>query len=109
MPFGLKINAGATYQRAMERIFDDILHKHVECYFDDLVVKSKKKRDYLKDLKFVLDRLRKYQLRMNPHKCAFDVTSGKFLCFVLRHRGIEVDRSKVKVIQRMPSSKTCTS
>ncbi len=42
MPFGLK-NAGATYQRAMQRIFDDILHKNVECYVDDLVVKSKKK------------------------------------------------------------------
>jgi len=42
MPFGLK-NAGATYQRAMQRIFDDILHKKVECYVDDLVVKSKKK------------------------------------------------------------------
>ncbi|KAL0372528.1 UNVERIFIED_CONTAM: Transposon Tf2-12 polyprotein [Sesamum calycinum] len=41
MPFGLK-NAGATYQRAMQKIFDDILHKNVECYVDDLVVKSKK-------------------------------------------------------------------
>ena len=40
MPFGLK-NTGATYQRAMQMIFDDILHKHVECYVDDLEVKSK--------------------------------------------------------------------
>ncbi|KAA0055891.1 uncharacterized protein E6C27_scaffold438G00090 [Cucumis melo var. makuwa] len=69
MPFGLK-NAGATYQHAMQRIFDDMLHKHIECYVDDLVVKSKKKCDHLKDLKLVLDRLRKYQLRMNPLKSA---------------------------------------
>ncbi|KAL0549122.1 hypothetical protein IC582_013602 [Cucumis melo] len=104
MPFGLK-NAGATYQRAMQRIFDDMLHKHVECYVDDLVVKSKKKCDHLKDLKLVLDRLRKYQLRMNPLKCAFGVTSGKFLGFIVRHRGIEVDHSKIDAIQKMPSPK----
>ncbi|KAL0455087.1 UNVERIFIED_CONTAM: Transposon Tf2-12 polyprotein, partial [Sesamum latifolium] len=50
MPFGLK-NAGATYQRAMQRIFDDMLHKNVECYVDDLVVKSKKREDHLYDLR----------------------------------------------------------
>ncbi|KAL0539564.1 hypothetical protein IC582_023780 [Cucumis melo] len=104
MPFGLK-NAGATYQRAMQRIFDDMLHKHIECYVDDLVVKSKKKCDHLKDLKLVLGRIRKYQLRMNPLKCAFGVTSGKFLGFIVRHRGIEVDHSKIDAIQKMPSSK----
>ncbi|KAL0534678.1 hypothetical protein IC582_028969 [Cucumis melo] len=104
MPFGLK-NAGATYQRAMQRIFDDMLHKHIECYVDNLVVKSKKKCDHLKDLKLVLDRLRKYQLRMNPLKCAFGVTSGKFLGFIVRHRGIEVDHSKIDAIQKMPSLK----
>ncbi|KAA0060398.1 uncharacterized protein E5676_scaffold318G001470 [Cucumis melo var. makuwa] len=61
----------ATYQSAMQRIFDDMLHKRVECYVDDLIVKSKKKCDHLKDLKLVLDHLRKYQLRINPLKCAF--------------------------------------
>ncbi|TYK06279.1 uncharacterized protein E5676_scaffold157G00630 [Cucumis melo var. makuwa] len=104
MPFGLK-NVGATYQRAMQRIFDDMLYKHIECYVDNLVVKSKKKCDHLKDLKLVLDRLRKYQLRMNPLKCAFGVTSGKFLGFIVRHRGIEVDHSKIDAIQKMPSPK----
>uniref|UniRef100_A0A9I9EKI7 Reverse transcriptase domain-containing protein n=1 Tax=Cucumis melo TaxID=3656 RepID=A0A9I9EKI7_CUCME len=72
---------GATYQRIMQRIFDDILHKHVECYVDDLVVKSKKKCDHLKDLKLVLNRLWKYQLRMNPLKHLSGLTSGKFLGF----------------------------
>ncbi|XP_070057701.1 uncharacterized protein [Nicotiana tomentosiformis] len=54
MPFGLK-NAGATYQRAMQNIFDDLLHKNVECYVDDLVVKSRKRGDHLKDLRMVFD------------------------------------------------------
>ena len=90
MPFGLK-NAGATYQRAMQRIFDDMLHKNVECYVDDLVVKSKKREDHIQDLRKVFQRLRRYQLKMNPLKCAFGVTSGKFLGFIVHQRGIEVD------------------
>ncbi|KAA0056789.1 uncharacterized protein E5676_scaffold701G00340 [Cucumis melo var. makuwa] len=83
MPFGLK-NAGATYQRVMQKVFDDMLHKYVECYVDDLVVKSKRRQDHLKDLKVVFDRFQKYQLRMNPLKSAFGVTSGKFLNFIGR-------------------------
>ena len=97
MPFGLK-SASATYHRGMQRIFNDMLHKHIECCFDDLVLKSKKKCDHMKNLKFVLDRLRKYQLRMNPLTCVFDLTSRKFLGFIMRHRGIEVDHSKIDVI-----------
>ena len=104
MPFGLK-NAGATYQRAMQWIFDDILHKTVQCYVDDLVVKTKKRGDHLRDLHIVFNRLRKYQLKINPLKCAFGVTSGKFLGFIVRHRGIEVDQSKIDSIQRMPEPK----
>ncbi|KAL2505477.1 Ribonuclease H [Abeliophyllum distichum] len=88
MPFGLK-NAGATYQRAMQKVFDDMMHKQVECYVDDLVVKTKKREDHLQDLQDVFKRLRRYQLKMNPLKCAFGVTSGKFLGFIVRHRAQE--------------------
>jgi len=56
MPFGLK-NSGATYQRAMETIFEDMLHKIVECYVDALVVKSKKMLDHLQDLRQIFERL----------------------------------------------------
>ncbi|KAM2901555.1 hypothetical protein FF1_007532 [Malus domestica] len=101
MPFGLK-NAKATYQRAMQNIFNDMLHKNVECYVDDVVVKTKKRSDHLKDLRVVFERLRKYNLKMNALKCAFGVTSGKFLGFIVKHRGIEVDQSKIKAIQSMP-------
>nr|GLL42125.1 uncharacterized protein LOC109150426 [Ipomoea trifida] len=74
MPFGLK-NAGATYQRAMQTIFDDMLHKMVECYVDDLVVKSKRRTDHLGHLRKVFERLQKFQLKMNPLKCAFGVAN----------------------------------
>ncbi|XP_049410526.1 uncharacterized protein LOC125873694 [Solanum stenotomum] len=100
MLFDLK-NARATYQRPMQNIFDNILHKNVECYVDDLVVKSRKQCDHLQDLRMVFDLLRSYQLRMNPLKCAFEVTSGKFLGFIVRHRGLEIDQVKVDAILKM--------
>jgi hypothetical protein len=59
MPFGLK-NARATYQRAMQKIFDNILHKIVQCYVDDLVVKTRKREEHIRDLRIVFNRLRKY-------------------------------------------------
>ncbi|KAL0406165.1 UNVERIFIED_CONTAM: Transposon Tf2-12 polyprotein [Sesamum latifolium] len=74
----------------------------VECYMDDLVIKTKKREEHLADLQIVFDRLRKYNLKMNPLKCAFGVTSGKFLGFIVRHHGIEVDPAKVDAIQKIP-------
>ncbi|XP_074299880.1 uncharacterized protein LOC141631058 [Silene latifolia] len=93
VPLGLK-NFGAPYQQAMQKIFDDMLHKTIECYVDDVVVKSKKRENYVKDIRAVFERLRKCQLNMNPLKCAFGVTSRKFLGFVVRHRGIEINQIK---------------
>ena len=97
MPFELK-NAGATYQQAMQKIFDIVLHKNVECYVNDLVVKTKRREDHLVDPRSVFNRLRKYQLKMNLSKCTFGVTSGKFLSFIVRHRSIEIDQSKIEAI-----------
>ncbi|GAA0165362.1 hypothetical protein LIER_20790 [Lithospermum erythrorhizon] len=90
MPFGLK-NIGATYQRAMQKIFDDLLQKNVECYVDDLVVKSKTRSGHINDLRVTFERVRRYQLKMNPLKCAFGVSSRKFLGFIVRRRGIEIE------------------
>ncbi|KAM1588553.1 hypothetical protein ACFX10_027554 [Malus domestica] len=108
MPFGLK-NAGAIYQRAMQKIFNDMLHKNAECYVDNVVVKTKKRFDHLKDLQMVFDKLRHYNLKMNILKCAFGVTSRKFLNFIVKHRGIEVNQSKIKAIQSMPKLRNLQS
>ena len=70
MPFGLK-NAGATYQRTMTAMFHDMMHPEIEDYVDDIVVKSKTKRDHFSILKKVFKRCRLYKLKMNPLKCAF--------------------------------------
>jgi hypothetical protein len=101
MPFGLK-NAGATYQRAMTCILGDLIHHSVECYVDDMVVKTKDRQDHHKDLRVVFERLRQHQLKMNPLKCAFAVQSCLFLGFVVHHRGIEIEPKKIKAILNMP-------
>ncbi|KAL0314529.1 UNVERIFIED_CONTAM: hypothetical protein Sangu_2297300 [Sesamum angustifolium] len=86
----------------MQKIFDDMLHKNVECYVDDLVVKSKKRENHFHDLRKVFERLRRYQLKMNPSKCAFGVTSGKFLGFIVRQRCIKIEQAKIDAILTMP-------
>ncbi|CAL9012292.1 unnamed protein product [Prunus brigantina] len=97
MPFGLK-NAGATYQRAMTAVFHDMMGKEVEDYVDDLVVKSRTREGHQEVLRRVLERCRLYGLKMNPKKCAFEVSSGKFLGFQVHQRGIDVDSEKTKAI-----------
>ena len=92
MPFGLK-NAGATYQQTMTAIFHDMMHKEMEDVHD-IVVKSKTRRGHFQVLEQVFERCRKYKLRMNPMKCAFGVSAGKFLGFLVHHRGISVDPAK---------------
>ncbi|XP_075633844.1 uncharacterized protein LOC142606365 [Castanea sativa] len=97
MPFGLK-NAGSTYQRMVTRMFDSQLGRNMEAYIDDMVIKSKKTRDHLKDLHETLSVLRKYKLRLNASKCSFGVGSGKFLGYMITHRGIEVNPDQIKAI-----------
>ena len=107
MPFSLK-NSRATYQRAMTAIFHDIMHKKIEDFMDNIVVKSKTRGDHLPILRKVFERCRLYELRMNPLKCAFRVTAGKFLGFLVHQRGIDVDPSKVQAIATMKLLTTLT-
>ena len=105
MSFGLK-NAGATYQRAATTILHDLIHNTVEVYIDAMIVKSHDRGNHVEALKSFFDRIRKYNLRLNPQKCMFGVTSGKLLGFVVSQDGIKVDSDKVKAIQELPPPKT---
>ncbi|XP_070039147.1 uncharacterized protein [Nicotiana tomentosiformis] len=97
MPFSLK-DAGATYMRAMTAIFHDMMHQEIEVYVDDAIIKSRMQEDHMKDLRKFFERLRKYDLKLNPAKCAFRVPSGKLLGFIVSRRGIELDPTKIKSI-----------
>jgi len=81
LPFRLK-NAGATYQRVMNTVFHEHIRKTVECYVDNIAVKSHAKGDLIADLKAVFAIMRAHQLKMNPTKSFLGVTNGKFLGFV---------------------------
>jgi hypothetical protein len=82
MTSGLK-NAGATYQRAMNLIFHDLLGIIVEVYIDDIVVKSAGDGSHLADLRLAFEKMCRYKLKMNPLKCDFGVSDGKLLCFIV--------------------------
>jgi len=102
MPFGLK-NAGATYQRLMDRVFQPLLGKTVEVYVDDIIVKSPNVQQHSADLAQVFKALRTYNIRLNPEKCTFGVDGGKFLGFMLTQRGIEANPEKCQTIIDMRS------
>ena len=102
MLFGLK-NAGSIYQKMMTRMFESQLRKNIEIYIDDMVVKSNVVSEHLGDLGDILEVLRKYKLRLNASKCSFGVGSGKFLGYMVTHRGIKVNPDQIKVINNLQS------
>ena len=99
MPFGLK-NAGSTYQR-MTKMFESQMGKNIEVYIDDMVVKSKIVFEHIGDLTNIFEILRRHKLRLNVSKCSFGVGLGKFLGYMVTHRGIEVNPNQIKVINSL--------
>lgn len=97
MHFGLK-NERATYQRLVNSMFKDQIGRDVEVYVDDM-------NKHIEDLRETFNVLRKYKMKLNPTKCAFGVSSGKFLGFMVSQRGIEANLEKIKVILDMQSPK----
>ena len=82
MPFDLK-NACASYQRLMNKMFAQQIRRNVQVYVDDMLVKSRREEDHLEDLRETFDTLRSYNIKLNLGKCAFGVTAGKFLGFMV--------------------------
>lgn len=104
LPFGFK-NVGSTYQRAMDKIFRGLTRKTMECYRDDIVVKSRLNGDHLADLKEIFERMRLHQLKMNPTKSFLEISSEKFLGFVVTLKGIQLDPKKYSRYSRTAAFK----
>ncbi|CAL2236046.1 unnamed protein product [Prunus armeniaca] len=98
MPFGLK-NAGATYQCLVNSIFAPLIG-------NTILVKSRTTDQHIPNLSAMFTILKQYKMRLNPTKCAFGVTSGKFLGFMISQRGIEANPEKNKAILDMETPKT---
>ena len=102
MPFGLK-NAGATYQRLVNRMFLKQIGTTMEVYIDEMLVKSTTAELHISHLLEAFQILRNYNMKLNPAKCAFGVSAKKFLGFIVNHRGIEANPNKIKAVLDMPS------
>ncbi|CAL2241574.1 unnamed protein product [Prunus armeniaca] len=105
MPFGLK-NARATYQRLVNKIFKEQIGRTMEVYVDDMLVKAPKQADHLKNLTEAFSLLHQYRMKLNPSKCTFGVSSGRFLGYLVTQRGIEAHPRQIKAILEMKSPST---
>ena len=74
--------------------------------YKSTLVKSLRENDHLDDLQETFDTLRSYNMKLNPSKCVFEVTAGKFLGFLVSQRGIEVNSEKVQAIIELESLRT---
>ena len=85
----------------MTKIFKPQLGKNIEVYIDDMVVKSKVESEHVNDLRNIFEILRKHKLRLNASKCSFGIGFGKFLGYMVTHRGIEVDPNQIRAINNL--------
>ncbi|KAK0570777.1 hypothetical protein LWI29_006363 [Acer saccharum] len=104
MPFGLK-NAGATYQRLVNKMFAKMLGSTMEVYIDDMLVKSLVAQQHIDHLRQSFDVLDQYGMKLNPTKCSFGVSSGKFLGYLVTQRGVEANPDQIRSIENIKSPK----
>ena len=91
-------------------MFRPQIGRNIEVYVDDMLVKSLDEGKHLDDLQETFNTLRRYNMKLNPSKCAFGVASGKFLGFMVSHRGVEANLEKIKAILDIkPSQNTKAS
>eukprot|EP00253_Pinus_taeda_P006265 PITA_06265 len=101
MPFGL-INAGATFQRAMDTAFRGLINRTVAVYLNDITVFSKERSNHLHDLNQIFQRCKRYGISLNPKKSFFALDQGKLLGFIVSRDGIYIDPDRIKEISEIP-------
>ncbi|GKC13316.1 reverse transcriptase domain-containing protein [Tanacetum coccineum] len=104
MPFGLK-NAGATYQRLVDKAFQKQIGRNLEAYVDDLVIKSCTEQEIIRDVEETFRTLRKINMKLNPKKCTFGMKEGVFLGYKVNSDGLTVCPDKVEAVLSLPSPK----
>lgn len=108
MPFGLK-NAGVTYQGMTIMLSPNIIHKKMEVYVNDMIVKSAIREGHFEAQKKFLHKIVKYKLKLNPSKCVFGVILENPLGHQISQRRIEVDLDKVKAMSMENNTKSYIS
>nr|GEY78969.1 reverse transcriptase domain-containing protein [Tanacetum cinerariifolium] len=105
MPFGLK-NAGATYQRLMDKAFESQMGRNIEVYVDDLVVKSHTEAEMVRDIEETFQTLSKINMKLNLKKCSFGLAEKVFLRYVIIPEGIKPYSDKTTAVLQLPSPQT---
>nr|GEV78573.1 reverse transcriptase domain-containing protein [Tanacetum cinerariifolium] len=105
MPFGLK-NAGATYQRLMDKSFESQIGRNIKVYVDDLVIKSYTEAEMMRDIEETFRILRKVNMKLNPKKCSFGLAEGIFFGYVVTPEGIKPCLDKTAAVLQLPSPRT---
>ncbi|GKB21770.1 reverse transcriptase domain-containing protein [Tanacetum coccineum] len=105
MPFGLK-NAGATYQRLVDKAFDNQVGRNIEVYVDDLVIKSHTEAEMLRDIDETFCTLRKINMKFNPKKCTFGAVEGSFLGYMISPEGIKPCHDKTEAVLQLSFLRT---
>jgi hypothetical protein len=93
-------------KKCVHTVLEGQIGWNVEAYIDDIVVKSKKHRDLLDDLKQTFDNLRKFKMMLNPKECVFGVSSGKLCGYMVSSQGIDANSKKVEAIEKLQPSQT---
>jgi hypothetical protein len=97
---GLK-NADSTFSRLTKKVLENQVDRNIFTYVDDIVVARKSKEDHLADLVETFANMRDARLRLNPEKCVFGVRQGEILGYLVSHRGIEANPTKIQAIINM--------
>ncbi|GJW08637.1 reverse transcriptase domain-containing protein [Tanacetum coccineum] len=104
MPFGLR-NAGATYQRLVDKALHEQIGRNLEVYVDDLVIKSLTEDEIVRDIEETFKTLRKINMKLNPKKCTFGVEEGMFLGYQVNTKGIKICPDKADAVLSLQSPK----
>ncbi|GAA6085331.1 protein turtle homolog B-like [Tachysurus ichikawai] len=104
LPFGLK-NAGATFQRLMNKVLQDLIGKCCFMYIDDIVVYSRDIHQHFQDLKKVFAGLESAGLTLNLRKCKLVRKSLTFLGHVISEEGVKTEDFKVDAVKNFPMPK----
>ncbi|GJV89168.1 reverse transcriptase domain-containing protein [Tanacetum coccineum] len=100
MPFGLK-NAGAMYQRLVDKDFSKQIGRNLKAYVDEMVIKSTFEEGMLGDIQETFERFRSINMKLNPKKCSFGVEEGPFLGHLITKQGIKANPSKIKAVTEL--------
>jgi hypothetical protein len=93
MPEGLK-NAGSTFTRMTETVFQPQIGKNIQAYVNDLIVKSSSRASHISDLAETFANMRRAGLKLNPEKCVFGVTKGIILGCLISAKRIEANPTR---------------